>query len=183
MVSPPNPVQVVGGFPNRITPQTVPKSFPKAFPQPEFGHVQPNLSPMDQNSKQRAHFTDSMRLVMSEYYKSHSVGEVGYKRFPKSAVLKLSRELGLTKVQVKQWCRNRNKRERANLDLKNRSLDTPSFINVHSEDNTTAPEPSLSNRDKNNDSQTTEQPTDIFKTEPQDEDENQNPAVFVLSGL
>ena len=71
---------------------------------------------------------------MSEYYKSSSIGETGHKRFSKSTVQKLSKELGLTKVQVKQWVRNRNKRERAKLNLPASSSDkssvSPSFVSV-----------------------------------------------------
>lgn len=74
----------------------------------------------------RAHFTDSMKLVMNEYYKNHSTGPDGYKHFPKAVVSKLARELNLTKVQVNQWCRNRNKRERILLQEKV----APSFVNI-----------------------------------------------------
>ena len=134
---------------NILPRQTTKKILPMLQPRPFPSMVRPRLNigkssslyrpiynkniELDNSQKQRAHFTDSMRLVMSEYYKNHCLGEVGHKRFSKSIVLKLSKELGLTKVQVKQWVRNRNKRERAKLNIPSHETNrTPSFVDVHS---------------------------------------------------
>ena len=141
-------------IPSTIEYKPVVPTYAHAFPPPpkaprlEKTDVKPAIngnyssSPMDEEGnmyRQRAHFTDSMRLVLDSAYRTNTVGEEGYKKFTKQIVAKLSRELGLTKVQVKQWCRNRNKRERAKMvaaghvfpksEILSRHM--PSFVNVH----------------------------------------------------
>ena len=120
-----------------------------------------------QSEKQRAYFTDSMRLMMLDCYINQSIGEVGYKQFPKPVVNRLSKELGLTKVQVKQWVRNKNKRVRA-LILKQLPEQSPHVSNVGALFNSKEISQTFSKQNIEE---------NIVKDEPMDE----NPVVFVLN--
>ncbi|XP_065649874.1 uncharacterized protein LOC100206891 isoform X1 [Hydra vulgaris] len=116
------------------------------------------------SEKQRAYFTDSMRLMMLDCYINQSIGEVGYKQFPKPVVNRLSKDLGLTKVQVKQWVRNKNKRVRALILKQSQEQLTQ-----------TSKMATLFNSQETFSNQKVD--SNIVKDEPMDE----NPVVFVLN--